>query len=702
MEKLYSFSSHASLYHLTPIGQGFSSKDRGTDFSMHPGKESYKLLRKCGYKTPGHASAKRLLFQKAVFILNAYPRFSWSRKAIGCEDPNFILHSLAADQDVLFHEGCGGYVSLQQNAGHLSLLRKTAQEIKLPTQVEYRILLALQTSYGTPPAPGYSDDFHLSSLLLHYLTRKQFGWKKLYNWLFTKQHMGLSQDNCEGLRGKFFVHQDSLLTSYPLVTEESLDRWLEHRPFCNALLKLCIAEKNPNNVQLLNLDAVARDCWELLPLEEQQQFSRFKGNRRFFERFIYLTLREYLLSWKQARCGAPAMEYRQISPRATQQFQKRFDRLQTLFHTYSNNQTCRMTQPSPFPDSCCFVLYAYQTRIPEDHLQQAEAIREAIFTFFSRLGRPLLNSKEANQIVKFRVEGILCASKNLGLELPCAFLCMILYWGKYVTHNLRTLPTSQEDFWRRPAFKGISSAEQRYAELLLVNQICQILSIPLERISMVWSQYAALRGNHILSYEEYCLWCKLLKNRYDDIPAIGYQLFYINCCTQCIPPHYENLSYRSASSLSRKIYCQFFQQNRHALQSLSLQVDKSAASQYKRIWSNPSLAFPDRITRILKLPFPTHQLADSGVLKQYGLTDTKDRSGLSDLEELNCLIKETVFQIYLRREARKHLLYAFPGGFSLIPALYHHIPSEPYFPAHLPGKKDSCEDMNRAGKQVLP
>ena len=340
-----------------------------------------------------------------------------------------------------------------------------------------------------------------------------------------------------------------------------------------------------------------------------------------------------------------------------------------------------MIQSHSFHGSCRFVLYAYQAKISEDHLQQAEAIRNAIFTFFSHIGRPLLNSKAADQTVKSRVEGILCTStKDLGLEVPCALLYMILYWGKYIAHNLETPPSTRENFWRRSSFKGIRSAEQRYAELLFINQICKILSIPSEQLSMVWSQYVALRGNKILSYEEYCLWCRILKGRYDDLPSIGYQLFYINCCTQCLPPHYENLCYRSASSLSQKIYCQFFQQNRHTLHSLSFQVDKSAGRQYKRIWSKPSLSFPDRIACILELPFPPHHLTDLTALDKYGLTVTKDSSGLSDLDELNWLIRETVFQIYLRREARKRLLSAFPGGFSLIKALYYHIPLENYCP----------------------
>ncbi|OUQ81564.1 hypothetical protein B5E43_01385 [Flavonifractor sp. An100] len=680
MEKLSSPNSNPSLFHLTPIGQGFSSQNCAIDSSPYSSQASYdlgsQLLRKCRYKTLNHTSVERLLFHKAAFILNAYPRFSRLRQTT---QPGFILHTLAADQDILFHEGNGGYVSLQQNAGHLSFLRKTAREIRLPAQVEERIAFALHTSYGTMPEQEHSDDIRLSSLLLHHLTYKQMGWKNLYRWLFTKQHMCLSQDNYEGLRGKFFVHQDNLLRSYPFVTEDSLDRWLEHRPFCNALLQLCIKEKNPNNVQLLNVEAVTHDCWALLSPEEQQQFSSFKGNRNFFEHFIFFTLREYLVSWKQAGCSVPAMEYRRIRPHAIQQYKKRYDYLETLLQAYSNSQPCRIRQPPPFRDSCRLALYAYQAKIPEDHLQQAEAIRNAIFTFFSHIGRPLLNNTEAYQTVKSRVEGILCTStKDLGLEVPCALLYMILYWGKYIAHNLETPPSTRENFWRRSSFKGIRSAEQRYAELLFVNQICNILSIPSEQLSKVWSQYVALRGNQILSYEEYCLWCRILKGRYDDLPSIGYQLFYINCCAQCISPHYENLSYRSASPLSRRIYHQFFQQNRHALHSLSFQVDKSAGSQYKRIWSNPSLSFPDRIAYILRLPFPTHQLADSTVLEQYGLNCQKDSSGISDLEELNWLIKETVFQIYLRREARKQLLRAFPGGFSLISALYHHVPLEKY------------------------
>lgn len=135
-----------------------------------------------------------------------------------------------------------------------------------------------------------------------------------------------------------------------------------------------------------------------------------------------------------------------------------------------------------------------------------------------------------------------------------------------------------------------SKRKQRYFQLVLLRQLCDVLSIDKEGRMDNWKQYLAWQGTNILSIEEVQFWKQQLGQEYDRLPVIGFQL----CCTDyiadCIPLHLERLSYDRTSTLHRGGYHEFWIQNQQHIRSESEDLRKQhpqILKQYQKFWNKP-------------------------------------------------------------------------------------------------------------------
>ena len=153
----------------------------------------------------------------------------------------------------------------------------------------------------------------------------------------------------------------------------------------------------------------------------------------------------------------------------------------------------------------------------------------------------------------------------------------------------------------------------------------------------------------IRSVNEAKLWRNYLKDQYRELPQIGFQLKYIDYCTQCMPPHYETLTYLSVPDAISHYTAALIR----IIQSIMKDAKRrkfSAAqlSEYAAAWSDPYLLRMERV----------HRLTEIGKATPIDLSQFCISSACQT-EEIKRLILEMELQITIRHQAIKQLLTAF-------------------------------------------
>lgn len=132
--------------------------------------------------------------------------------------------------------------------------------------------------------------------------------------------------------------------------------------------------------------------------------------------------------------------------------------------------------------------------------------------------------------------------------------------------------------------------KQRHFQLVLLNQLCDILSASKEDRMENWVQYLAIQGSKILSVEEAQFWKQQLGTEYEQFPVIGFQLCCVDCIEECVPLHLERLSYDSVSLLHLGGYHDFWEQNQERIRLQAENLKKyhpKILKEYKKFWSKP-------------------------------------------------------------------------------------------------------------------
>ena len=640
---------------LIPRGRGFRQPHnrvaaKRADISTEIETYRKRLHDSCGYSSKDMNEKERTLYIKALFILR-------NRKYLKSTHSRDALLMLVSDQDTLFNDGGPKYRTRAQNRKLFSVLRQEKRDMVVPLKSNPLI----KNVYAGVFQPN-EEEAVFSKLLLQRIVEAS-GKRGVYRWTFSSGHIRLTVSNCEEYANKFVCHQDTF-GDLPLDDqrrEEILATWLKDKYKVEKLIKVCLSEKNPNDIGLLDLTALKESCFALLGADDRKKYSRIFTDK-FFDVFVSLVLREYMVQQNNIRNNTVAIsDYRLDNEEGFYNFKKRHERLSEL-----QSRSSDMPEKAPVFNLIKWWEVPGRSELLADGDVDVGIVNEIIThirRFFQQIEKPLLpGDKNLSMRIVWALKRFSC-NRNY---VPIIILLMVLSCRRQIAHateiqfNTINFPV---------VFTGVGSAKQRYEELRLLEQLCEVFNLTPRELIRNAEEYIKFQGKQIQSRDEYVFWCRCLQRRYEQLPAIGFQLCYINYCTQCLYPHYETLCYSPASSLHLGGYYQFWKSNKFQLRKMALQLcnknQKDIAS-YKKVWGDPE-ATNEKIREKIK-KFTTIEVRTDALV----FTQNKIEQ---DLDELKSLIVETIIRIYLYRKARKLLLKSFKvnGDFSLVDAVYHRI-----------------------------
>ena len=190
--------------------------------------------------------------------------------------------------------------------------------------------------------------------------------------------------------------------------------------------------------------------------------------------------------------------------------------------------------------------------------------------------------------------------------------------------------------------------KQRHFQLVLLNRLCDILSISKKDRMENWKQYLALQGVTILSVEEAQFWKQQLGIEYEQFPVIGFQLCCADYIEECMPLHLKYLSYNSVSPLHLGGYHDFWEQNQEDIRLRAGDLKKhhpEILKMYKKFWNKPKEYYFERkewLENVLEHDIPV----DLSVFVNIPACNKN---------ELQRLVLETELQLCLISDARSKL-----------------------------------------------
>ena len=120
--------------------------------------------------------------------------------------------------------------------------------------------------------------------------------------------------------------------------------------------------------------------------------------------------------------------------------------------------------------------------------------------------------------------------------------------------------------------KQTSVAKQRFARIKLLDEVHVALELSNYSCAKSWNTYFSLQGKEILSEEEFVFWRDKLRGNYELLPVIGFQLCFLDFCSDCMSPHPERLAYSSFRVVYDNSFHDFYVQNSSAIRKLSISI----------------------------------------------------------------------------------------------------------------------------------
>lgn len=288
-------------------------------------------------------------------------------------------------------------------------------------------------------------------------------------------------------------------------------------------------------------------------------------------------------------------------------------------------------------------------------------IENHILEFFAQIGISLkaCTRKEGegkgNRNVTQRIAWAMEEKSVSDVLKPVFLMCMAVCCGQGITSGREyPIPT------KFPVYDDkMGKPRQRYEQLILLDRLCDTLSIEPEDRLKNWTQYLHWQGKTILSSDEARLWRDHLGENYESLPAIGFQLCCADYMENCVPFHPENLLYCS-TNLRCNGYSEFYAANQRTIEEQSKQLAQTQGeivTKYRQQW------------RHAKEYFSTGEKWLNSHLEEIDL-DKFSAIPACDRDELKRLILETELQLAVCDEARTILVKLCKQVYQLSPSLF--------------------------------
>lgn len=598
-----------------------SNSDDENEPRFHDAEELKSYFYKAaGYSGKCTVDMERMLYLKPVFICNRGVKWLTQQDKQSLEKKKRLLKILVADRDVIFKDGDDVFRSRSLNAYAFSGRKKDRREQYSSQSRENMVEDIVAQNKNRSVAPD-----NVKKLLTAIIEEAAIGKRTVYNWLYSKCHIGITDQNREDYEEKYKVDKEGYICEDMTPPKSSREwsafrRWLKDR-------------KNPWDTWCLDLSKCTADFKKLL-----RGCNTDFLTEEFTEIFIQMYLVEYILRC-QNRDMKSVEEERYCDKKQANEnfkgFQQRYKRLSRLERGFEQC-TSKLAKKGEID--------VWGVRSTGEKTEDFIKIEQAIVDFFEKIGLPLKNTEESHLLN--RINWVCTLEAYQKAEKPMLLLTMVLQCGKMVT-------SSNDIEFRINGYFPYSSTHifkdtQRYAQIELMNQLHQILALTEEEQLRSWNVYFACQGKEILSQNEFVFWRKfLLKNgeqgnqmEYGRLPVIGFQLRFLDDCDNCMPLHCEKLSYRLLSEAHRFGYSEFYKKNCTRIEALSHNVTSQNVKEYTEVWNSLDYTNEERL-ECLKRICSKH--AARKIMK------------LCPNEEYQCLVMETAIRLCIRKEAEEKL-----------------------------------------------
>lgn len=621
-----------SFFTLIPKGIGyeppkFTSEVLEKSPSQKTSEPRNRLLRAFNYENTHLSDIERVLYMKSLFILNN----DLPEKGDSARE---ALMLLVSDQDMLFKDGDDIYRSRYQNKAFLSERKFLNRTTNSDALREYLIQKTIVRQSGT--------DLQQAEILLRTIIYAAAeNRSSVYDWLYSDRHLGITGQNRAEYAARVRVDEDGYLQN----TKSELTGQRAWKSFNKRMRE----KKSPWDIWRLDLSKCVSSFKSLLPPEMDAAFI----TSEFCEEFIREYLAEYihvqqLLKLEFPEGNAYSDEIRERESFCS--FSVRHSRLAALGHTFGN-PTRKLDNKT---ETLEWGMERYTAKIP-----LVDEIAQYIQLFFENIGRPLRDISDS--FLAKRICWVIYGRETQcyrHTEKPFLLLAMVL--------TCRQKIVRMEDFrfdleHMFPCqFSQISKAKQRYAEIQLLQQIHKAFSFSWTEQAESWNLYFSHQKNEICSIEEAYFWRNLLDGEYEKLPSIGFQLCFLDYWSDCIPMHFEKLSYKPASDAHLGGYKRFWDANSERIRQVEEKISKQHISRYIACWKDPEQTNEHR-RKILEAMLDDFE--DCHVIK-----DCPD-------DEYRCLVIETAIRERIRKQAQEKLCkwFKLAYGCSLKGALKKHI-----------------------------
>lgn len=570
--------NESAFFKLIPRGKGFKRNSIADDdfaqiaevnsnfISMEQAVEC--LLRVFNYKNRHQCDLEAVLYLKPFFILsNRLPQLENERK--------IALRILAADSGVLFKDDDRFYRNHYINAQFLSETRNLFRGQHGETGQEHLIQQTLLAC-----TPTINLDANLSKTLLQAIVQDAAKKRRsVFSWLYSAQHIGITDENRTSYEENYKCYPDGYY--------DPEKRLPKSKRGLGDFIKDILAKKEPASTWLLDI-AKCTEVFQRLLKESEKDLITHEFTEAFISYFLckYIQIQQTLsISEQEASCYH---DQDRINDRFDE-FIKRYTRLQALEHNFLNvkdeignftdiTNWCEMSKK---PDK--------QAGIDED------AIEDAIKKFFQGLGMPFKDSTDFSHL-KNRIRWV-CYSEKVEYdksEKPLLILRLLLKLKRGVTkEHSPDFNLSQHGF---PKINQASKSRQRYEEIKLLCRLYKAFRLSWSEKRKSWNSYFVRGEKAVQSCKEVKFWRKLLKTHYEDLPIIGFQLYFMDRIEHCLSPHYGSLlSYQNASKAHLGGFQEFLSNNFADFQELAqhTEEEKSYFQRYIACWKSPESTTQD-------------------------------------------------------------------------------------------------------------
>lgn len=288
-------------------------------------------------------------------------------------------------------------------------------------------------------------------------------------------------------------------------------------------------------------------------------------------------------------------------------------------------------------------------------------IEKAIVEFFQDFNAPL--SEDTRGYLKQRIKWAVSISDIPQPMLPVFLLYMVVCCNRRLTHGdeIEIPKCARKPFYDER--KGWP--QQRYAQLLLLDKLCEIFSVTGDALVENWKQFLFWQGKNIASHEEYVFWNNQKEEKKRSIPdTIQFQLLCTEYLNKCFPLYLEQLLFTAGSDLHRGRFREFWDDNHSKLYEQAVWLGGSNVTlikEYFDLWSskNPKDLF-----------FHREEWLD-GALEVIKIDlDNFQKIPKCDHQELKRLILESELRIYICNNAHRKLAGLVQRIYGLSPKLF--------------------------------